>query len=124
MDAMKPISNQQSTNRRSFLKNGAAAAAATVGVGLLSKDLPAFAQNQQGGSLTSGDAAILRFLQALETIEADLWRQYAELGGATNQGISPIDLKDQNGNPDVTGLAPLYITSLTTPSSNSATNYS
>ena len=112
MDAMKPISNQQSTNRRSFLKNGAAAAAATVGVGLLSKDLPAFAQNQQGGSLTSGDAAILRFLQALETIEADLWRQYAELGGATNQGISPIDLKDQNGNSVVTGLAPLYVTGL------------
>ena len=94
----------RSTNRRSFLKNGTAAAgAATVGAGLLSKGLPALAEED---SLTRGDAAILRFLQALETIEADLWKQYAELGGATNQGVSPIDLKDQNGNPVVTGLAP------------------
>ena len=117
-ETVRPNSNRQGTNRRSFLKKGVVAGAATVGVGLLSKDLPAFAQNQQGGSLTSGDAAILRFLQALETIEADLWRQYAELGGATasgpspTAGVSPIDLKDQNGNPVVTGLAPLYVTGL------------
>ena len=107
------VARQPQTDRRSFLKRGAAVAgAATVGAGLLDKGLPAFAQDQQGGSLTRGDAAILRFFQALETIEADLWRQYAELGGATNQGISPIDLKDQNGNPVPTGLAPLYVTGL------------
>jgi len=110
---IRPVSKQEQTNRRSFLKGSAAvASAATVGAGLLAKGLPAFAQNQQDGSLTTGDAAILRFFQALETIEADLWRQYAELGGATNQGISPIDLNDQNGNPVPTGLAPLYITGL------------
>src|SRR5215472_3907661 len=110
---IRPVSKQEQTNRRSFLKGGAAvASAATVGAGLLAKGLPAFAQNQQGNGLTAGDAAILRFFQALETIEADLWRQYAELGGATNQGISPIDLNDQNGNPVPTGLAPLYITGL------------
>jgi hypothetical protein len=104
----------RSTNRRSFLKNGTVAAgAATVGAGLLSNGLPAFArEDETSGRLTRGDAAILRFLQALETIEADLWRQYSELGGATNQGISPIDLKDQNGNPVVTGLAPLYVSGL------------
>jgi hypothetical protein len=34
--------------------------------------------DDESGSLTRGDAAILRFLQALETMEADLWRQYAE----------------------------------------------
>src|SRR5215471_15004568 len=96
---IRPVSKQEQTNRRSFLKGSAAvASAATVGAGLLAKGLPAFAQNQQGNGLTAGDAAILRFFQALETIEADLWRQYAELGGATNQGISPIDLNDQNGN--------------------------
>jgi len=100
----------KSTNRRSFLKNGTVAAgAATVGAGLLGKDFPAFAQED---SLGRGDAAILRFLEALETIEADLWKQYSELGGATNQGISPIDLKDQNGDPVVTGLAPLYVAGL------------
>src|SRR6202030_2078008 len=37
--------------------------------------------------------------------------QYAELGGATNQGLSPIDLV-QNGKKIVTGLAPAYITGL------------
>jgi hypothetical protein len=43
----------------------------------------------------------------LETLEADLWRQYAELGGATNQpGFSKIDLAFP------TGLAPLYVTGL------------
>src|SRR5215467_11146758 len=110
---IRPVSKQEQTNRRSFLKSGVAVAGATtVGAGLLARGLPAFAQNQQGNGLTAGDAAILRFFQALETIEADLWRQYAELSGATNQGISPIDLNDQNGHPVPTGLAPLYITGL------------
>jgi len=114
-----PISRREKTNRRSFLKNGTVAAgAATISAGFLAKGLPAFAQDNQGGSLTRGDAAILRFLQALETIEADLWRQYAELGGATangpspTAGVSPIDLNDQNGNPVPTGLASLYIAGL------------
>jgi hypothetical protein len=106
---MKKIGNvfSKSTSRRSFLKNGTVAGAATVGAGLLGKGLPAFAhEDEKQGRLNKGDAAILRFLQALETIEADLWRQYAELGGATNQGVSPIDL------PFPTGLATLYVTGL------------
>jgi Ferritin-like domain len=100
------------SNRRAFLKKGmAAAGVATVGsgAGLLIGGAPAFAHDDdddQNGRLTRGDAAILRFLQALETIEADLWRQYAELGGATNQGVSPIDL------PFATGQAGLYVTAL------------
>jgi hypothetical protein len=98
------------SNRRAFLKKGiAAAGVATVGsgAGLLAGGVPAFAhEDETGGRLTTGDAAILRFLQALETIEADLWRQYAELGGATNQGVSPIDLPFPNG------LAGLYVTGL------------
>jgi hypothetical protein len=108
-----------SSNRRSFLKKGAAAAgAATMGVGLLNSPARAFAQEHEGsnGRLNRGDAAILRFLQALETIEADLWRQYAELGGAGantpgTTGNSPIDLTFQ-GNPIPTALAPLYIAGL------------
>jgi hypothetical protein len=62
---------------------------------------------EQGGSrVTKGDIAILTFLSALEQVEADLWIQYAELGGATNQGKSPIDV------PFKSGLAPAYITGL------------
>jgi hypothetical protein len=93
--------------RRDFLKKGAAAAGvATVGSGLLTSRQSA-AQSAGGSNLNEGDAAILRFLAALETIEADLWRQYAELGGATTQpGKSKIDL------PFTTGLAPNYIVGL------------
>ncbi len=108
------ISAGLSSNRRSFLKTGVAAAgAATVGVGLLNAPARTFAQEHEGdnGKLNRGDAAILRFLQALETIEADLWRQYAELGGAGAKtpgtvGNSPIDLSFP------TALAPLYIAGL------------
>src|SRR5882724_11307736 len=108
------ISAGLGSNRRSFLKKGVAAAgAATVGMGLLRSPSRAFARDNEGdnGKLNRGDAAILRFLQALETIEADLWRQYAELGGAGANtpgtvGNSPIDLSFP------TALAPLYIAGL------------
>ena len=72
------------SNRRSFLKKSVAAAgAATIGVGLFGNKGSAFAGIEGShGRLNKGDIAILRFLQALETIEADLWTQYAELGGA------------------------------------------
>jgi len=103
------------TSRRSFLTKGTAAlgAAAAVGTGALGKAMPAFADDQGGnGSLNRGDIAILRFLQALETIEADLWRQYAELGGPTaatgSLGLAGVDLQDPNGQPIPTGIAPLY----------------
>jgi len=72
-------------NRRSFMKKGlAAAGTAAISARLLAGDLGVFADEEQGehsGSLTRGDAAILRFLAAAEIIESDLWLQYAELGG-------------------------------------------
>jgi len=100
-------------NRRSFLKNSmVAAGAATMGAALLPGTSAAFGQEDDDHSpITKGDIAILTFLSALEQVEADLWIQYAELGGATNQGLSPIDLQ-QNGKKIVTGLAPAYITGL------------
>jgi ferritin-like protein len=107
-----PGSAAAPTTRRSFLKKGAVTAgAATIGVGLLGNGRPVYARDDDdddSGSLTRGDAAILRFLQALETIEADLWRQYAELGGAgpATRGVSPIDLPFPNG------LADLYVAGL------------
>ncbi len=103
-----------STNRRTFLKKGTVAAgAATVGAGLLGAGPSAFGQlgSNAGPPITKGDIAILTFLSALEQVEADLWIQYAELGGATNQGLSPIDL-ELNGQKIDTGLAPNYITAL------------
>lgn len=97
------------SNRRSFLKKGAfaAGAATAVGGGLLGNRFALLAQDEPSGTLTPGDAAILRFLFVLETIESDLWRQYSELGGATCvSGCSPIDL------PFPTGLSGPYISAL------------
>jgi hypothetical protein len=73
-------------NRRAFIKHGAlAAGGAAIGVGLLAKGSPALAD--PGGGVTKGDIAILTFLAAVETIEADLWLQYAELGGVQDSEI-------------------------------------
>jgi hypothetical protein len=61
--------------RRWFLK----------GVGAVGATLPAGAllatQAQAANTISTGDAAILKFLSALEIIETDLWQQYNELGG-------------------------------------------
>lgn len=72
---------QAVVGRRSFL-NGiagitAAGAAAATSV---------FAQ---GKRLSKGDAALLRFAAAAEFIEADLWQQYNELGGAVDNNDQP-----------------------------------
>jgi hypothetical protein len=100
-------------NRRSFLKNGmVAAGATTMGAALLPGTAVAFGREEDDHApITKDDIAILTFLSALEQVEADLWIQYAELGGATNQGLSPIDL-ELNGQKITTGLAPAYITGL------------
>jgi hypothetical protein len=67
--------------RRSFLKNlGLAGATFTAGA-LLATQVQAMDDPDRSGSLTKGDAAILRFLAAAEIIETDLWLQYNELGG-------------------------------------------
>jgi hypothetical protein len=68
-------------NRRSFMKGGLLAGGAALGAGLLTNR--AHAQNVDDGSLDAGDVAILRFVAAAELLEADLWQQYAELGGVT-----------------------------------------
>jgi len=59
-----------------------------VGAGLLANGTSARAQER--GRLSEGDTAILRFLAAAELIEADLWTQYAELGGIGNN--QPIEV--------------------------------
>src|SRR6266481_4730283 len=68
------------TNRRSFLTKGVVTA----------------------GAATKGDVAILRFLNALEQVEADLWQQYSELGGTQDNEVSGVN-----------GGNPLYTAALT-----------
>jgi Ferritin-like domain len=76
-----------STSRRSFMRKGlAVGGAGAIGAGLLAGGIPAFA-HQSNGSITKGDAAILRFLSAAEIIETDLWQQYNELGGVQDAEV-------------------------------------
>jgi hypothetical protein len=78
-------------NRRRFLKGGMFAVGATAfGAGLAPSRLLA-SQDNNSAPITKGDIAILRFLQALETIEADLWQQYSELGGTQDNEVSGLN---------------------------------
>ena len=77
-------------SRRSFL---AGAGAGALGISLLA-GLPAASASE---TLSEGDEAILRFVAALETLEADLWIQYNELGG-----IQDSEVPGGHGNPAYT----------------------
>src|SRR5215475_841285 len=70
-------------SRRSFLSKTIALGAGTVGAGLLG-NIPTA---EASGSLSSGDAALLRFVAALEILEADFWIQYNELGGIQDREV-------------------------------------
>src|SRR6266550_699946 len=81
-------------SRRSFLGKTIALGAGTVGAGLLGSIRTA----EASGSLSAGDAALLRFPAALELLEADFWIQYNELGGSQDS-----EVPGGSGNPDYTG---------------------
>lgn len=81
--------------RRSFLKGlGVAGAALSAGT-----FLGTTADAQSSGSITQGDAAILRFLAAAEIIESDLWLQYQEFLGVQDNEVSFIASKQIPGYP-------------------------
>src|ERR1700690_3244110 len=104
---------QSAANRRSFMKRGLGFAA--IGAGALAAGRPMFGQSSK---LSNGDVAILQFLAAAETIESDLWTQYAELGGIGD--LLPIEVNpNEKLNPyqvalsNLDGDGPQYITSNT-----------
>jgi hypothetical protein len=70
-------------SRRRFLGNTIALSAGTMGAGLLASVRTA----EASGSLSLGDAALLRFPAALEQLEADFWVQYNELGGIQDNEV-------------------------------------
>jgi len=86
-------SRKRFISRRSFLGKTIALGAGTVGAGLLGSIRTA----EASGSLSAGDAALLRFPAALELLEADFWIQYNELGG-----IQDAEVPGGTGNPDYT----------------------
>jgi hypothetical protein len=88
VDPNQPIVNR----RRGFLKTfGLAGAALSAGT-LFSSRGPANAAS----GVSQGDVNILRLLAAAELIEADLWEQYAELGGITAGTQNNYQLALQN----------------------------
>lgn len=71
---------RSASSRRSFL---AGAGAAALGVGFFA-DVPLASAHRR---LSKGDEALLRFPAALETLEADFWQQYNELGGIQDSEV-------------------------------------
>jgi hypothetical protein len=87
-----PSPSLSARNRRRFLKGGMFAVGATAfGAGLSPGRLLASEDDKDRTPITKGDIAILRFLQALETIETDLWQQYSELGGTQDNEVSGVN---------------------------------
>src|SRR5260370_23007661 len=66
-------------------KGLAVGAAGTLGAALVATGVPTWAE--ASGGLTPGDAGILRFVSALETLETDFWQQYNELGGIQDSEV-------------------------------------
>jgi Ferritin-like domain len=110
----KPNSEQASrpvVGRRSFLKGlGATGALLVPATALLASKAKA-ADDDGGGKLSKGDAAILRFLAAAEIIESDLWEQYWELGGVSFG--EQVETPRGETAPAFNGGNPLYTSALT-----------
>jgi len=86
---------RREVGRRSFLKGlGMVGATLLPASALLATKVRAN-PGDHSGSLTRGDAAILRFLGLAEIIESDLWTQYWELGGVQDNEFAP----QTGGNP-------------------------
>jgi len=90
---MRQTNPNQIKNRRSFLQGSLTAGVAVAGASVLG---PQKLLAQENNRLTKGDAAILKFVAAAELIEADLWTQYAELGGVTTEPTNAYQLAFQN----------------------------
>jgi hypothetical protein len=94
--------------RRSFMKGLGIAGAALSAAPLL--HIAANAE-ERSGSLTKGDAALLRFVAAAEIIESDIWLQYNELAGIQDGEVSKLasqlipgyPSQPTGGNTDYTG---------------------
>ena len=119
----RPGSNQivgNGVRRCTFLKGlGLTGAAFLPGSAILVNHANAIPNDDGGGKLKKGDAAILRFLAAAEIIESDFWEQYWELGGAQPTGTIGVPEDDfaatnpsDGKKPKVTGGNPKYTAAL------------
>src|SRR5205807_10594526 len=112
---------QRVVEPRSVLKNIGIAGGA-LSAGALLKAEGNAQTTRSTGRLSKGDAALLQFALWAETVEADLWTQYAELGGVGPSGGGAAQAQEEfqgfiGGNPAYTlalqnldGDMPQYIT--------------
>jgi ferritin-like protein len=78
--------SRRGLSRRAFIGSGIAVGVG-AGLGPFGGAVSALADKPSTGKLTSGDAAILRFLAAAEILETDFWQQYNELGGIQDSEV-------------------------------------
>lgn len=83
--------------RRSFLKKTMVGAGAGIALLPASHLFAQLSQQGDGGPLSQGDAALLRFAAAAEILESDFWVQYNELAG-----IRDNEVHGGSGNPQYT----------------------
>ena len=107
--------------RRSFLK-GIGIAGVALSAGTLLASEGAAQTSSSTGKLSTGDVALLQFALWAELVEADLWTQYAELGGVGPSGGGEAQASEEfqgfiGGNPayalalqNLDGDMPQYIT--------------
>ena len=112
---------QSVVKRRSFLK-GLGIAGAALSAGTLLAPGGTAQTSSSTGRLSPGDVALLQFALWAETVESDLWTQYAELGGVGPSGGGAAQSTEEfkgfiGGNPAYTlalqnldGDMPQYIT--------------
>ena len=75
-------------NRRSFAKKSLmAVGAATLAPNLFASPTAPESSVTASGTLSAGDAALLRFAAAAEILESDFWLQYNELGGIPDSEV-------------------------------------
>ncbi|MGA8149418.1 MAG: ferritin-like domain-containing protein [Terriglobales bacterium] len=103
-----PSGARENMKRRSFLK-GIGMTGVALSAGALFAHEASAQSDPSPKTLTPGDAAILRFLAAAELLEADLWQQYAELGGINPGKTNPY----QKAFERLDGDGPQYIASNT-----------
>src|SRR5260221_12694857 len=84
--------------RRAFIKRlGLGGAALLPMSSLLVSETSAHAEmGGASGHLSKGDAAILQFLAAVETLATDLWQQYTELGVCNEPFQSSLEVLDED----------------------------
>jgi hypothetical protein len=82
LDPAAAVPGSAATSRRRFIA-GAGAGLGVLSAGALGAAPAAFGR----GTLSRGDAAILRFLAAAEILETDLWQQYNELCGIQDREV-------------------------------------